>query len=67
MKLEKKEFEDLKQGSMLVSEYVTRVKIHRRQPHSSSFLSVPSFVSARRSRRRFASPLPASLHYRTAP
>jgi hypothetical protein len=40
---------------------------HNPLPHSALFLSVPSFVSARRSHRRFASPLLASLRYRTAP
>jgi hypothetical protein len=34
---------------------------HNPLPHSSSFLSVPSFMPARRSCRRFASPLPAYL------
>jgi hypothetical protein len=40
---------------------------HNPLTHSSSFLSVPSFVSVRRSRHRFASPLPTSLRYHTAP
>jgi hypothetical protein len=40
---------------------------HNPLPHFSSVLSVPSFVSVRRSRCRFASPLPATLRYRTGP
>jgi hypothetical protein len=40
---------------------------HNPLPHSSSFLSVPSFMFTRRSRRRFASSLSASLRYRTVP
>jgi hypothetical protein len=40
---------------------------HNPLPHFSSVLSVPSFVSARRSRRRFASPLSATLCYRAGP
>jgi hypothetical protein len=40
---------------------------HNPLPYFSLVLSVPSFVSARRSRRRFASPLPATLRYRTGP